>query len=129
MNYFYNLPEILIIGNNLTNKDYQILINEINCYARDKHEIELGKDYTEEIIIKEELEFETYPEDEHLPEEKRRLKSKKGKKFKLVNIDKPLVFREYNAETEELFPCGYLRYFNYYFIDDNSIKVIYADLR
>lgn len=126
--YEYQQPEIMVISDELGTKEYQLLINEICCYVRDKKPIELGKDYAKEILIKNELDLATSMKDKDLPEAERRLVTKKGKEFKLLDIDRPLVFQEYTPEVETDFPCGYLRSFYRNFTDTEDFKMIYTDL-
>jgi hypothetical protein len=120
MNYEYGAPEVMIISNDLSHREFQRLINELNCLARDKGPLELGKDYFQEVVMQHELD---------LSEKDGRIEAKDGAPFKLVPIDPPLVFAKYTQELEERFPCGYLRSFNMAFADRLDVEVIVADVR
>ena len=120
MNYEYAAPEVMILSNDLSHREFQQLINEVNCRVRDSGPLELGRDYFEEIVVQRELD---------LSEKAGRLEAKDGAPFKLVPVNPPLVFQKYTPEMEEEFPCGYLRSFNVAFADRLDVDVVVADLR
>ena len=127
--YEYGQPEIMVISDSLSSREFNLLINEIYCYVRDKGPVQLGKDYTEEILIKKELELDTDPEDSDLPDSEKRITARNGKEFKLINVSAPLIFNEYTRDAESSFPCEYLRSFYRNFADTEDFPMIYADLR